>query len=179
MGSNGCGVAVEKTENEIPERRAILLETLKSRGIGIDIHNNPLIEERKLPAHTVTISHDCALCYDCGVFCPTGALKRIEEDAGVRIDFNASLCMGCYECAELCPEGAMRKEKHIDLNEFLNPGARTLFKKSSADCPSCGRRFFPENGREECTICEKKNNADNMAFRVLFKSQILEEDKLF
>lgn len=154
----------EKGGEDIPERRSILLEAFKERTIP----PHPQIEDGRFPIHQLKVGEDCTLCHTCNLFCPTGAIKRIEGDGEVRIDFAVSFCMGCYECIELCPECAISKEGPIDLEAVFNGKVNTLFKKVARTCPSCIGTFFPEDGVEECQVCRKKKEQDDRAFDFLF-----------
>lgn len=157
----------KKTEN-IPDRRSILLEAFNKVGNNLQTAN---IDDGSFPVNQLIINENCALCHDCSLFCPTGALTRVEGDREVKIDFNMALCMGCYECIELCSEGALYREKDIDLARLFKKEAKTLFKKTSNVCPSCNMTFFPEDGLEECIVCSKKKGQDERIFDVLFGQQ--------
>lgn len=163
VGGNRGTAGVKEVE-DLPERRSLLLEAFK----GIDFSSRPQIKDGRFPIHQLKIGEDCTLCHTCNLFCPTGAIKRVEGEGEVRIDFNLSLCMGCYECIELCPEGAMSRGGLIDLEAVFNGKVDTLFKKVAKACPSCVGIFFPEDGVEGCPICRKKLEQDDRAFDFLF-----------
>ncbi|MBI5893256.1 MAG: 4Fe-4S binding protein, partial [Deltaproteobacteria bacterium] len=137
IGDNENKGGDKKTEN-IPDRRSILLETFNKVGNNLQTAK---IEHGSFPVNQLVIGENCTLCHDCNLFCPTGALTRVEEYGEVRIDFNMALCMGCYECKELCPEDVIDKQGAIDINRIFNNEVKTIFKKKTEVCPSCGKTF--------------------------------------
>ncbi|MBI5326715.1 MAG: 4Fe-4S dicluster domain-containing protein [Deltaproteobacteria bacterium] len=163
----------------VPDRRKLLLDVLQAKGnLQLD-----KLEEGRFPVHQIRIDSDCTLCNDCNLFCPAGALTKVEQktesddEAGeVRIDFNMSLCIGCYQCADLCREDAMHIEKFINLAAFADAEIKTLFKKTNQKCPSCNRYFYPEDGAEECLICAKRNSIDQKIFGGLFNNDTETEE---
>ncbi|MBI5682528.1 MAG: 4Fe-4S binding protein [Deltaproteobacteria bacterium] len=164
-----------KKAGDVPERREILLEIL---GKEKNIVQSNQIKDGSFPVHSIRIDDDCTLCNDCNLFCPTGALAKVEQKAEtddetgeVRLDFNMSLCMGCEQCAELCPEDAMSLVKDINLSDFASGSVQTLFSKVSKKCPSCNRVFYPEDGMEGCLICKKRKDSDDMFFNAIFSQQ--------
>lgn len=171
--------------NVISDRRQLLLNVLKEK-TGLNGLQPNLIEDGKFPARQIRIGKDCTLCHACELFCPTGAIARVERKADsddapgeISIDFHAALCAACYQCAELCPEHAMGIEKSIDLAAFAGDEIKTLFKKTIRECPSCNGYFYPEDGAKECIVCAKKNSIDQKVFGAFFNNDaITRENKL-
>jgi Fe-S-cluster-containing hydrogenase component 2/coenzyme F420-reducing hydrogenase delta subunit len=147
-----------------PERRAVLLELLRSINGGIP--DDSRIKEGNFPIHEVEIKENCALCRSCELFCPTGALKRIETDGEVRMDFQMALCMGCYQCKELCPEEAIYYNGQIGLKHLLSNEVKTIVRRAKKDCPECGRSYFPEI-EGGCPTCRKRRALDKGIFAIL------------
>jgi ferredoxin len=147
-----------------PERRAVLLDLLRSINGGIP--DDMRIKEGNFPVHQVEIKENCALCHSCELFCPTGALKRIETDGEVRMDFQMALCMGCYQCKELCPEGALCYNEQIGLRLLVNNEVKTIVRRVKKDCPECGRSYFPET-QGGCPTCRKRRDLDKGIFAIL------------
>jgi formate hydrogenlyase subunit 6/NADH:ubiquinone oxidoreductase subunit I len=165
-GKAGETIAEYSAHNEVPEKRAVLVEALKifNEGEGFfSIH----INEGTFPIHQVEAGKGCTLCYSCELFCPTGALKRMEGDGEVRIDFQMSLCVGCYQCKELCPEGALYYRDSIDLTALIHNKVKTIMRKAKKDCPQCGRSYFPGDVLDECPTCRKRKDLDKRIFALL------------
>ncbi len=147
-----------------PERRAVLLDVLRSVNNGIP--DDSSLKEGNFPVHQVEIKENCALCRSCELFCPTGALKRIETDGEVRMDFQMARCMGCYQCKELCPEEAIYYNEQIDLKHLLSNEVKTMVRRAKKDCPECGRSYFPET-QGGCPVCRKRRALDKGIIAIL------------
>lgn len=48
----------------------------------------------------------CTNCLLCWIYCPDGAIERLDEPRKLRIDYD--YCKGCGVCAEVCPVEAIR-----------------------------------------------------------------------
>lgn len=58
--------------------------------------------------HTLTANDDCDLCPRCTGMCPTGALKRLRNDAGKKqLSFSSAKCSGCGLCVAFCNKKAL------------------------------------------------------------------------
>jgi ferredoxin len=148
---------------ELPEKREILLEML-------DEHEEIVpgeIKKGTFPGYQLKINNHCTLCDKCALFCPTGALIRIEDHQEARIDFHSSYCVGCYQCEELCPEGALYSSEGIQLSTFLRDGQTVLFKREKKRCPQCEKPFLPKGGMEMCISCYKKVESERRIFAVI------------
>jgi NAD-dependent dihydropyrimidine dehydrogenase PreA subunit len=159
-------IVEHNSQDGIPEKRAILIEALKILAEREDLSSRH-IKDGAFPIHQVEAGERCTLCHSCELFCPTGALKRIEEDGELRIDFQISLCVRCYQCEELCPQGALYYRDSIDLMPLLNNKIRTLRKLSQKDCPQCGRPYFSKKVLDECPRCRKKKDLDSRIIAIL------------
>lgn len=152
--------------DEIPERRLLLLEAFKNWDVFTKGGKGG-IKEGEFPIHQINIRSDCTMCYKCESFCPTGAIKRIEDDREVRIDFQMALCMGCYQCKELCPEGAIYYGEDIDLKQLAGNEIKTVIRRVKIECPVCGHSFIPEDNAEGCPTCRKKMDLDKRVLKCI------------
>lgn len=162
-GDKPQGRSVNRIDS-FPGRRAVLLESLRT--INGSIPGDVTIKEGEFPVHQVEINENCALCHSCELFCPTGALKRVEDDGAVRIDFQMALCVGCYQCKELCPEEAIYYNEQIDLKHLLSNEVRTLVRRVQKACPECGRSYFPET-QGGCPTCGNRRALDKRIIAIL------------
>lgn len=147
-------------QDTLPARRRILIESLNNSSLSKPAN----IREGYFPVHDIKIDTGCNLCHECSLFCPTGAIERVEENGSVRIDFKIGRCMDCYQCAELCPKSAIHYEDYINIYSLLNENSEVLFQKEAAVCSSCGRKHFSEGSSEKCSICAKRDRLDLMIF---------------
>lgn len=148
----------------LPERRIILIEALRKS----DIRDTAAIKEGEFPAHRISIGEGCVMCRRCEAFCPTGALKRVEEAAHAGIEFQMNLCMGCRQCMEFCPAGAIRYENGLSLKAMQSGEVMTLMKKQRTVCSRCGDSFFPEVAKDGCPTCRKRKVRDDKILTILF-----------
>lgn len=124
-----------------------------------------------------TVDHDktkCALCVVCARNCPTGALRREENDGRLSLYFKASICDGCggnAVCEKNCPEKAIRSVK------LETPAESTdyvlLNESEMVRCAYCEELFAPARRldvvsgraskrdknieREYCPLCRRTN----------------------
>ncbi len=142
-------------DSELPERRSLLLN------IAANI-KEPEIDEADtglFPIHNIDINDKCTLCDLCDLFCPTGALDRIEDDDMARVEFTLSNCVKCYQCAELCPEGAIIYLDSFDLTSFIDQDVKILKESNKGICPECNRSFLSTpsmQGTDTCRACSRK-----------------------
>jgi ferredoxin len=57
--------------------------------------------------YTVEADEQCNLCPVCSGMCPTGALKRVNENGEKRLVFKSSDCSGCGLCKDFCKKQAL------------------------------------------------------------------------
>ena len=68
----------------------------------------------------VTIDADrCTSCRMCAVFCPTGAIFKVDEPECFGIFHRPAACMQCRLCESLCHEGAITIEDRIPIKQFM------------------------------------------------------------
>jgi len=101
---------------------------------------------------SVTIATEaCDLHGICAAICPTGALRRVDENGTVFIDFDPGSCISCKECARACPTKAVHFSPE---GEGTWPTDRTVLSmRESGRCRSCGDIFPQPRGSRE-TLCQ-------------------------
>ena len=78
-----------------------------------------------LPFASLEISSACDFCRACTVLCPSKALTVAEEEEGITLNHQVSLCLSCGACARFCPHKAVS----LSPWEGQNLLKRTLHKK--------------------------------------------------
>ncbi len=146
----------------IPEKRQLLIEILE----GFVKTVKPILKG-EFSIYRIGINDNCTLCNICGLFCPTGALKRIEDEEKVRIDFRISSCVGCFQCEELCPDKALYSLNTIDFKSFLDREIKTLYQKEMVICPECENPYLPIAGSDICISCRKKKDMEKGFFEMM------------
>lgn len=144
-------------------RRKALIDALEISASPQDFKD---ISDGDFPLRAVSIGEGCTLCKRCDAFCPSGALKKIEEEGETRIEFEMKLCMACFECREFCPAGALKYEDTISLRG-LTGSAAVLMRKNTVECPLCSTRYIPEM-EKSCPSCTKKGRLDKRIESMLF-----------
>lgn len=80
------------------------------------------VETRVIGA--VSIDADrCSSCRMCAVFCPTGAIKKLDEDDVFGIVHRPSACMQCHLCERICPEQAITVSGCVPIKQFMGKEA--------------------------------------------------------
>lgn len=159
-GSGDCG-------DGLSPARAVLTNAIKG---ALKDGADPFIADRAFSVRSLAIKEGCTMCARCESFCPTGALKRIEEGLEARIDFEMGLCTGCYECAEFCPTGALVYNDAVRLLEMTGP-PETLSRRTFTECPACGTTYLPEPG-EQCPACAKREKLDRRIQSIIFGERV-------
>lgn len=150
-------------DNELPHDRQILIDALK----GDKRAHLSFLNEGEFPAHQLAINENCTICYSCELYCPTGALRRVENAEEARIDFHASLCMGCFQCRELCHRDALHYREQISLGDLIIDKTETLIRKTMSNCSVCGKPYIPENSGDVCLRCMKKAHVEKDIMSIL------------
>lgn len=87
----------------VPDRRELLLNSLASLGEPQDV----MIETR-LWGHVVIEPEKCTSCQMCATFCPTGAIRKFDNDDGtLGVYHYPGECVKCGSCRDVCPENAI------------------------------------------------------------------------
>ncbi|WP_457640897.1 4Fe-4S binding protein [Persephonella sp.] len=135
-------------EKVIPEKRKLLLETLKNY--------NQNFEDKYLEVEKISFTSDkwidnklctnCSICYN---ICPTGALKPGRDR--LQILFEPALCVKCKVCHESCPESCLHMEENLNLEIFTN-GMKILAEHVMIPCEEC---LVPFSYKGDTTICPR------------------------
>ena len=59
----------------------------------------------------------------CAVFCPTGAIKKLDEGGVFGIVHRPSACMQCRLCEHICPEQAIAVSRRVPIKQFMGKEA--------------------------------------------------------
>lgn len=88
----------------VPDRRETLLDNLAQLGepvgksVSIRLWGCVVIDGRK-----------CSSCRMCATFCPTGAIRKFDQDDGtLGVDHFPGDCVKCGSCRDVCPEDAIQ-----------------------------------------------------------------------
>jgi Fe-S-cluster-containing hydrogenase component 2 len=74
----------------------------------------------------------CSSCRMCAVFCPTGAIQRVDEGPVFGIMHRPSACMQCRLCEHICPEAAITISSKVPIGQFMGKKARCFAMKKPA-----------------------------------------------
>ena len=61
----------------------------------------------------------CTSCRMCAVFCPTGAIIKVDEDETFGIFHRPAACVQCRLCESLCRQQAITIESLMSIDEFM------------------------------------------------------------
>lgn len=150
----------------VPQRRSMLLEALKAA----DVRELGPIRDGEFPIRHIGIGEKCVMCRRCDAFCPTGALKRVQTEGEVSIEFRGALCMGCHQCREFCPAGAIFYGEEIDLESLRSFDAKVIMRKQAVNCPRCSKPFIPEIEKDGCPECVKKKRLEDNILSIIFSN---------
>lgn len=115
--------------------------------------------EHGLPASllpAIKVADGCELNGLCIAICPTGALRRDENNGMLSLQFNTIDCIACGECQRVCPSKALSLWPDGDGMVSENP--IELVARHSKICPGCGERVVATDtvdGAELCVSCRK------------------------
>ena len=123
----------------IPDRRERLLDGLAALGSPCD----ELIETR-LWGHVVIDPEICSACRMCATFCPTGALRKFEEEDGTfGVDHYPGDCVKCRCCEDICPTKALKVYDEVLAEDILDGGAeRNEMRRPDVDYESPKKGMF-------------------------------------
>jgi ferredoxin len=123
----------------VPARRNALLASLQA--------------DDRVAFPRIAIGESCDGCQDahslCDRFCPTGALHRVDRDAGAEFVFLPEICVDCGQCAFVCPQDAIHREESTTSRDPV-----ALRMLDAGTCSKCGRVATPLVD-ELCPECAK------------------------
>lgn len=107
----------------LPKKRVLLLESIKKLGRPV----SSTINVKNLPFWQIKIDDNCTGCGMCAYFCPTGALKKTEDEDKTTITFQLSNCTKCDLCREVCYKEAISALPDINSKKLLHDEKDILF----------------------------------------------------
>lgn len=102
----------------VPSRRVRLYNYLKH--VGEPVADS--VESRVIGAIAIDADR-CSSCRMCAVFCPTGAIAKLDDGSAFGIVHRPSACMQCRLCESICPENAIHVSGRVPLAQFLGKEA--------------------------------------------------------
>lgn len=123
----------------IPDRRERLLDNLAALGEPSD----ELIDVR-LWGHVVIDPDICNSCRMCATFCPTGALRKFDEEDGTfGVDHYPGDCVKCRCCEDICPTKALKVYDEVLTVDILDGGVeRNEMRKPDINYESPKKGMF-------------------------------------
>lgn len=106
----------------VPSRRTRLYNYLRHVGDGTP--KGKEVESRVIGAVEIDGS-SCKSCRMCAVFCPTGALEKVDEGAGgvYGLVHRPAACMQCRLCESICPASAIHVNSTVPMEQFMGKEA--------------------------------------------------------
>lgn len=102
----------------VPTRRLRLCNYLKH--IGEPVADQ--VETRVIGAVSID-AEKCSACRMCAVFCPTGAIVKMDESDAFGVIHRPSACMQCRLCERICPEQAIKVSGLVPIRQFMGKEA--------------------------------------------------------
>ena len=102
----------------VPSRRVRLYNYLQH--VGQPVADE--VESRVIGAVSID-TEKCSSCRMCAVFCPTGAIKKLDEGDVFGIMHRPSACMQCRLCERICPEEAITVSAAVPIKQFMGKEA--------------------------------------------------------
>lgn len=136
-------------DKQLPDKRKILLTTLKHAGVPDRFEVLP--EEEVSFISQKFVDAQCTNCQICYRVCPTGALSTDKKFS--LIHFDAMLCLKCHLCHDVCEPDAIHLQPGFEIKEFFEPTQRTLAAFEIKRCNECGNPFTYTGGEQTCPRC--------------------------
>ncbi len=144
-----AGMTARIKEKHLPDKRKILLTTLKRAGVPETFEILP--EEEVSFLSQKFIDEGCTNCQICYRICPTGALSSNGKFS--LIDFDTMLCVKCHLCHDACEPDAIHLQPGFEIREFFEPKQRRLATFDVKRCNECGNNFTYIGGEQTCPRC--------------------------
>lgn len=145
-------------EQRIPEHRKLLLDFWPRLPGRIQSQNSCLLFAE------IKVNSNCNLCTVCVKACPTGSLKRFEDDRKVVLKHEIDYCVKCGLCAEICPQGALEHSDTIGLSNFNRRMPKDLIVLPKETCNECGKDFIVTKDSLLCNSCSSKKQLSEEFF---------------
>lgn len=90
---------------------------------SMDRIGTPTVEEieTRLWGNVQIDTEVCNACHMCTVFCPTGALEKVELEKGsTGVEFTASTCVQCRTCEDICLKKCLKVDTVIPLESLFD-----------------------------------------------------------
>jgi len=161
-------------DKQLPDKRKILLTTLKHAGIPEEFEILP--EEEVGFISQKYIDETCTNCQICYRICPTGALS--SDGKFSLIQFDAMLCLKCHLCHDVCEPDAIHLQKGFEVKEFFEPTQRTLAHFTIKRCNECGNHFTYTGGEQMCPRCSVEEEEARFLHESAKKMKVLREERM-
>jgi MinD superfamily P-loop ATPase len=102
----------------VPSRRVRIYNYLRQLG-------KPVTKQvdSRIVGSLVIAEDRCNACRMCAVFCPTGAIKKLDDGKNFGIAHWPCACMQCRLCESLCPKEAIAVDSRVSVDTFLGKKA--------------------------------------------------------
>ena len=151
IAANGLNQIKTRLDPRLPEKRHILLQSLKALG-------EPAIakvESEDLPFLQIEMSGECDGCGLCVTFCPSLALRQYDRNGKRVIEFSSAFCLACNLCLEICPRGALTSSTYLNTDDLVTGKSRVLVEQEHSTCARCGQISIAPMVRGLCPNCQK------------------------
>lgn len=115
----------------VPTRRVRLYNYLHH--VGEPVADE--VETRVIGAVSID-GEKCSSCRMCAVFCPTGAIKKLDEGDLFGVVHRPSACMQCRLCERICPEEAIAVSGRVPIRQFMGKEAVCFAMKRPSWTPN-------------------------------------------
>jgi ferredoxin len=123
----------------VPTRRERLLKHLASFGMPQD--NNI---DTRLWGPVVIDTEICDSCQMCATFCPTGALKKLPDQAGdaFGVEHTPCICVKCRCCEDICRPKALVVADDVETKDIVSMRTTRYTMKQPAIKPGSSRALL-------------------------------------
>jgi ferredoxin len=124
FGSSQAALTIKKGElpAHVPAKRQLLLLALRRLSIPTTMS---CMADRQLWVQ-FGFTEVCTGCQMCAFFCPTGALRKIQQDGQAGLAFRLSDCTNCRLCQDVCYKQAVTLSPAANLRAILDDAVDTF-----------------------------------------------------